>query len=191
MQEKQKKTGIFGAQFKIYENGNIVNCSPHNAWVCEAGKQARVIRHDGLAFVPDPRVYGKCRPAALKNFVSYKHLPRAKPRVSVLKIKTNARHCESAQHGHASSKTTSTKIDLTNPKKTTNQTLPEVQKKKTSPKKPQLKYLEQIITRSLNRRNLGPEKLFKTANPISKQTAKKDDTKKIIYNTSQLATEAQ
>ena len=47
----------------------------------EDGKQPRVIRHDGLAFMPDPRVYGKCRPAALKDFVAYKHLPRAKPRV--------------------------------------------------------------------------------------------------------------
>ena len=78
---KIKKPGVFGAQFKILENGSISKYSPHTAWVREDGKQPRVIRHDGLAFVPDPRVYGKCRPAALKYFVAYKHLPRAKPRV--------------------------------------------------------------------------------------------------------------
>ena len=78
---KIKNPGVFGAQIKILENGSIINYSPHTAWVREDGKQPRVIRHDGLAFVPDPRVYGKCRPAALKDFVAYKHLPRAKPRV--------------------------------------------------------------------------------------------------------------
>ena len=78
---KTKNPGTFGAQFKIIENGPIMNYSPHTAWIREDGKQPRVIRHDGLAFIPDPRVYGKCRPAALKDFVAYKHLPRAKPRI--------------------------------------------------------------------------------------------------------------
>ena len=79
---KIKNPGTFGAQFKIIENGSVQNYSPHTAWIREDGKQARVVRHDGLAFIPDPRVYGKCRPAAQKDFVAYKHLPRAKPRVS-------------------------------------------------------------------------------------------------------------
>ena len=104
-------------------------------------------------------------------------MPRAKPRVSVVRNKTNRGQCESAQQGHASSKTTSTNIDLINPKQTTNQMVPEV-RKKTSPKKPPPKNLEQILTQSLSRRALGPEKLFETANPKIKHTAKKDDTKK-------------
>ena len=79
---KTKNPGTFGAQFKIIENGSVQNYSPHTAWIREDGKQPRVVRHDGLAFIPDPRVYGKCRPAALKDFVTYKHLPHAKPRVS-------------------------------------------------------------------------------------------------------------
>ena len=78
---KTKNPGVFGPQFKVIENGSIINYSPHTAWVREDGKQPRVIRHDGLAFVPDPRVYGKCRPAQLKDFVAYKHLPRAKSRI--------------------------------------------------------------------------------------------------------------
>ena len=79
---KTKNPGVYGAHFKITENGSIINYSSHTAWVREDGKQPRVIRHDGLAFVPDPRIYGKCRPAQLKNYVAYKHLPRAKPRIS-------------------------------------------------------------------------------------------------------------
>ena len=79
---KTKNPGTFGGQFKIVENGSIQNYSPHTAWIREDGKQPRVVRHDDLAFIPDPRVYGKCRPAALKDFVAYMHLPRAKPRVS-------------------------------------------------------------------------------------------------------------
>ena len=79
---KTKNPGVFGAQFKIIEKGSFINYSSHTAWVREDGKQPRVIRHDGLAFVPNPRIYGKCRPAQLKDFVAYKHLPRAKPRIS-------------------------------------------------------------------------------------------------------------
>ena len=56
---KTKNPGVFGAQFKIIENGSTISYSPHTAWVREDGKQPRVIRHDGLAFVPDPRLYGK------------------------------------------------------------------------------------------------------------------------------------
>ena len=74
-----KKLGGFGVQFKTLENGSIVNHSPHTAWIREDGKQPHVFRHDGLAFVPDPRVYGKCRPVVPKGFAAYKHLPRAKP----------------------------------------------------------------------------------------------------------------
>ena len=65
MEKKTKSPGKFGAQFKIIENGSILNYSPHTAWVGVDGKQPRVVRHDGLAFIPDPRVYEKCRPAAL------------------------------------------------------------------------------------------------------------------------------
>ena len=70
---------VFGVQFKTLENGSIVNHSPHTAWIREDGKQPHVFRHDGLAFVPDPRVYERCRPVVPKGFAAYKHLPRAKP----------------------------------------------------------------------------------------------------------------
>ena len=70
------------AQFEFIESVSAQNYSPHTAWIREDGKQPRVVRHDGLAFIPDPRLYGKSRPAALNDFVAYKHLPRANPRVS-------------------------------------------------------------------------------------------------------------
>ena len=79
---KTKNPGVFSAQFKIIENWSIIIYSTHTPWVREDGKRPRVLKHDGLAFVPDPRVYGNCRPAQLKDFVAYKHLPRAKPRIS-------------------------------------------------------------------------------------------------------------
>ena len=46
-------------------------------WQTTAGNKAR-----WPTFIPDSMVYGKCRPAGLKDFVAYTHLPRAKPRVS-------------------------------------------------------------------------------------------------------------
>ena len=142
-----KKPGIFGAQFKILENGAIMNYSPHTAWVREDCKQPRVIRHNGLAFVPDPRVYGKCRPAALKDFIAYKLLPRVKHRVSVKSPKQDK------------------------PKQATNQMVPEIQKTKVSPKKPPPKNLEQILSQSRNRRVLGHDGLFTGNTQKEKNTA--------------------
>ena len=129
---KTNNPGTFGAQFKIIEKGAIMNYSPHTAWIREDGKQPRVIRHDGLAFIPDPRVYGKCRPAALKDFVAYKHLPRAKPRILGKNTPSTG-----AQGGTA-------------------------EKSATSPRKPPPKSTQEIIQQTLNRRALGPQKLLST-----------------------------
>ena len=53
---KKKNPGTFGPQFKNIENGSKQNYSSLTAWIREDNKQPRVIRHDGLAFVPDPRL---------------------------------------------------------------------------------------------------------------------------------------
>ena len=139
---KTKNPGTFGAQFKIIENGAIINYSPHTAWIREDGKQPRVIRHDGLAFIPDPRVYGKCRPAALKDFVAYKHLPRAKPRI--LEKKTPS----TGAQGGASNNSAK------------------------SPRKPPPKSTQEILQQTLNRRALGPQKLLATFTPTQQGNAR-------------------
>ena len=120
----------------------IINYFPHTAWIREDGKQPRVIRHDGLAFIPDPRVYGKNRPAALKDFVAYKHLPRAKPHVSGKKTPINE-----AQGGKTA-------------------------KLATSPKRPPPKTTQEIIQQKLNRRALGPKKLLRPFTTKSKINAR-------------------
>ena len=134
---KIKNPGTFGAQFKIIENGSVQNYSPHTAWIREDGKQPRVVRHDGVAFIPDPRVYGKCRPAALKDYVAYKHLPRAKPRVSGEKT--------------------------TKPLPATADTQGTI-----SPKRSPPKTIQDVLQQTLNRKALGPQKLFSTFNNKSK-----------------------
>ena len=45
---KIKKPGFFGAQFKILENGSIVNSLPRTAWVWENGKQPWVMGNKTL-----------------------------------------------------------------------------------------------------------------------------------------------
>ena len=82
-------------------------------------------------------MYGKCRAAALKNFVAYKHLPSTKPRVSLLKDKTHVEQIETLKQGQSNSKTTSINIEAqANPKRAINQAEPEnLQKKKITPKK--------------------------------------------------------
>ena len=149
------------------KNGSIVNYSPHTAWIREDGKEPRVIKHDGLAFVPDPRVYGKCRPAALKDFVAYKHLSRAKPRVSVTKAKS-ADVVGPVKTAQTSSKKQSSNFNPTGTKRKT-VAVPGKDKKKTSPNKPPPKILEQIISQTLNRRTLGHNELFNTAVLQSKE----------------------
>ena len=142
---KTKNPGVFGAQIKIIENGSIINYSPHTAWVREDGKQPRVIRHDGLAFVPDPRVYGKCRPAQLKDFVAYKHLPRAKPRISDTRVKQT--------------KPIGSKILKQTPKE--QQNTAEKSSISVSPKRKPLKNIEELIRRTMNRKVLGQHRIHK------------------------------
>ena len=170
MHKKIEKPGVFGAQFKILQNGSIVNYSPHTSWVWEDGKQPRVIRHNGLAFVLDPRVYAKCRPEALKDFVAYKYLPRAKPRVSV----TMNKPIDVA--GPKNPEQTSSKAQTTNvnPNGTKRKTItvPGKGKKKTSPKKPPPKNLEQILTQTSHHMVLRHEKLFSNADLRSKKRIK-------------------
>ena len=150
---------MFGAQFKILENGSISNYSPHTAWVREDGKQPRVIRHDGLAFVPDPRVYGKCRPAVLKDFVAYKHLPQAKPRVLAKSPKLERANKTNKQEKQEQGKS------QTSPKKP-----------QTSPKKPPPKNLEQMLSHSRNRRALGQDSLFKRIHDKTRATSANQTT---------------
>ena len=140
---KTKNPGVFGTQFKVIENGSINNYSPHTVWVREDGKQPRVIRHDGLAFVPDPRVYGKCRPAQLKDFLAYKHLPRAKSRILDKEAK------QSEPTGSKIPKKKS--VEPGNP--AGNSSTP------TSPKQKPPKNVAELIRQTTNRRKLGHDRI--------------------------------
>ena len=92
---------------------------------------------DLLSYRTDPRVYGKCRPAAFKDFGAYKHLPRSKPHVSGIK----------STEQHTTKDSTST-----------------------SPKRSPPKTVQEIIQQTLNRRALGPKKLFKPFTSRAKTT---------------------
>ena len=155
---KTKNPGVFGAQFKVIENGSIINYSRHTAWVREDGKQPRVIRHDGLAFVPDPRVYGKCRPAQLKDFVAYKHLPRAKPRISDKEAK------QTKPTGSKITKQTSKGPENPAGKTST----------PTSPKRKPPKNIEELIRQTTNRRTLGQDRIHRTIPTTSKNPSLKN-----------------
>ena len=149
---KTKNPGVFGSQFKIIENGSIINYSPHTAWVREDGKQPMVIRHDGLAFVPDPRVYDKCGPAQLKDFVAYNYLPRSKPRISDKEVKQT--------------KPTGSKIQKQTPKGPENPA--GKSSTPTSPKRKPPKNIEELIRQITNRRTLGQQRIHKTTPTTSK-----------------------
>ena len=101
--------------------------------------------------MPDPRVYGKCRPAALKNFVAYKHLPRAKPRVSVKRPR------------------------LDKAKQATKKWYQTLERQRSARKKTPPQNLEQLLSQSQNRRALGHDGLFKRSNTKTRATSDNQD----------------
>ena len=104
---------------------------------------------DLLSYRTDPRVYGKCGPAALKDFVTYKHLPRSKPHVSGIK--------STEQH-------TTKDSTFTSPKRSPPKTV-------------------QVIQQTLNRRALGPKKLFNPSQVEPKQPYEQHKFQDIIRRT--------
>ena len=54
----------------------ILTNTPHTAWVQTFGKQPRLLKNSGTAFVPNPVIYGPCSPSRLSDFVAYKSARR-------------------------------------------------------------------------------------------------------------------
>ena len=67
-------------------NGKILTYTPHTAWVQTFGKQPRLPRNCGTAFVPNPVIYGPCRPSRLIDYVAYKSARRTGPCLRFLDI---------------------------------------------------------------------------------------------------------
>ena len=73
---KVKDPKTFQQKYKtIY--GKIFLYTPHTAWVQEFGKQPRLLRNNGFAFVPNPLIYGPCRHSRLSDYVAYKSARRS------------------------------------------------------------------------------------------------------------------
>ena len=129
---------VFGAQFNTIENGSTVNYSSHTAWIRVDGLQPRLFRRDGLAFVPDPTVSAKYIAPHIKGFAAYRHLQRAKTRVSAAVQKSKRQTTGwSNQHKTEDSHYFSPSQDLS---KTVNST---------SPKSPPPNKIEEVIRQPL------------------------------------------
>ena len=59
---KVKNPKTFEQRYKTVD-GKILTYTPHTAWVQTFGKQPRLLRNSGTAFVPNPLIYGPCRPS--------------------------------------------------------------------------------------------------------------------------------
>ena len=53
--------------------------TPNTEWIQTTGKQPRLLRNSGFAFLPDPLSYGPCRPFRLSDYVAYKSARRTGP----------------------------------------------------------------------------------------------------------------
>ena len=65
----------------------ILTYTPHTAWIQTFGKQPRLIRNSATAFVPNPVIYGPCRPSRLSGYVAYISARRTGPCLRFLDIK--------------------------------------------------------------------------------------------------------
>ena len=68
---KVKDPKTFEQKHKTID-GKIPTYTPHTAWVQTKGKQPRLLRKSGFAFVPNPLIYGPYCPSTLSDYVAYK-----------------------------------------------------------------------------------------------------------------------
>ena len=68
---KVKYPRTFEQKYKTID-GKIHTYTPHAAWVQTFGKQPRLLRKSGAAFVPNLSIYGPCRPSRISDYVAYK-----------------------------------------------------------------------------------------------------------------------
>ena len=82
---KVKDPRTFEQKYKTID-GKILTYTPHTAWVQTFGKQPRLLRNSGVAFVPNPLIYRPCRPSRLKDYVAYESTRRSGPCLRFLDI---------------------------------------------------------------------------------------------------------
>ena len=66
---KMKDPKTFKRKYKTID-GKILTYPPHTAWVQSFGKQPRLLRKSGVAFVLNPLNYGTCRLLRLSDDVA-------------------------------------------------------------------------------------------------------------------------
>ena len=82
---KVKNPKTFEQKYKTID-GKILTYTPDIVWVQSFGKQPRLLRNSGTAFVPNPVIYGPCRPSRLSDYVAYKSARITGPSLSFLDI---------------------------------------------------------------------------------------------------------
>ena len=82
---KVKNPKTFKQIYKTLD-GKILTYTPITAWVQNSGKQPRLLRNSGVAFVPNLLIYGPCRPSRLSDYVAYKSTRRSGPCLRFLDI---------------------------------------------------------------------------------------------------------
>ena len=79
-------------------DGKILTSTLHTAWVQSFGKQPRLLRNCGVAFVPTPLIYGPCRPSRFSDNVAYKSARRSRPCLRFIDIEDpNAPHTKCSE----------------------------------------------------------------------------------------------
>ena len=64
----------------------ILTYKPHTAWVQTKGKQPRLLRNSGFAFVPNPLIHVLCGLSTPSDYVAYKSARRTGPCLRFLDI---------------------------------------------------------------------------------------------------------
>ena len=85
-------------------DGEILSYTPQTAWVQSFGKQPRLLRNSGVGFVPNPLMYGLCRPSRLSDYIAYKSARKSGPCLRFLDIEDPKASRHKRRYGNRTNK---------------------------------------------------------------------------------------
>ena len=112
---KVKNPKTFEQKYKTID-GKILTYTPHTAWVQTFGKQPRLLRNSGTAFVPNPVKYGPCRPSRLSDCFAYKSARRTGP-CKKRSASSTTSHVQGGHHNGATNQANNSREVSTEPER--------------------------------------------------------------------------
>ena len=86
---KVKDPKNFKTKYKTID-GNFLTYMAHTARIQTFGKQLRLLRNNEVTFVPNPLIYGPCRPSGLSDHIACTSTRRSRPCLQSIPTRHNS-----------------------------------------------------------------------------------------------------